>query len=181
MANGWRRTVPAVFSPLLSDIPISCIVLLVLTQVPPLLVNLLRLFGGFYLLYLAFGSLQSFRRYRQEEGSPAAPVTRTILKAALVNVLNPNPYLGWALVMGPLLLKAWQEAPSYAVSLLILFYMVMILSTAAILALFAGARSLGPRIARSLVGASAAALFFFGLYQLWAVWAVVTRGTQPPV
>jgi hypothetical protein len=43
----------------------------------------------------------------------------------------------------------------------------MIVTTSIILALFAGARSLGSRITRILVGVSAAALGFFGLYQLW--------------
>jgi len=167
ITNGWRKTVPAVFAPLLSDIPIVCLVLLVLTQVPPLFVNLLRLAGGVYLLYLAYGALKTFRTYGRPDAAPPAAVSQTIFKAALVNLLNPNPYLGWALVMGPLLLRAWQENPSYAIALVVLFYAVMILSTAVILALFAGARSFGQRIARGLVGFSAAALLCFGLYQLW--------------
>jgi hypothetical protein len=44
----------------------------------------------------------------------------------------------------------------------------MILATAAILVLFAAARSLGSRVARALVGISALALGVFGLYQLWS-------------
>ncbi len=167
MTNGWRKTVPAVFAPLLSDIPIVFLVLLALTQIPPLFVNLLRLAGGVYLLYLATGALKTFLAYGKSDAVPPAPASQTLFRGALVNLLNPNPYLGWALVMGPLLLKAWQENPAYAIGLVVLFYIVMILSTAVILALFAGARSLGPRIARGLVGISAVALLGFGLYQLW--------------
>lgn len=42
------------------------------------------------------------------------------------------------------------------------------LVTAVVLLLFAGAGSLGPRVARTLVGASALALVSFDLYQLWS-------------
>ena len=44
------------------------------------------------------------------------------MNAAIVNVLNPNPYLGWSLVMGPLFLHAWQEVPRNAAALLVGFY-----------------------------------------------------------
>jgi threonine/homoserine/homoserine lactone efflux protein len=167
MVNGWRRTAPATIAPLISDIPIVCLVLLVLTQVPPLFVNTLRIAGGIYLLYLAFQALRSYRTYNQLQEIPRPQVFQTLWKAVVVNLLNPNPYLGWGLIMGPLLLKAWNENPAYGVGLVVLFYLVMILSTAAILAMFAGARSFGPRLARGLVGVSALALLCFGVYQLW--------------
>ena len=34
LANGWRRTFPALFAPIFSDIPIICLALFVLTHVP---------------------------------------------------------------------------------------------------------------------------------------------------
>ena len=168
MINGWRRTVPATFAPIISDIPIVLLVLLVLTHVPPSFINVIRLAGGIYLLYLAFQALHSYRAYSHLRESPPRKVYQTIWKAVVVNLLNPNPYLGWALIMGPLVLKAWSDSPSYGIGVIVLFYATMILATAAIIALFSGARSLGPRVARGLVGVSAAALLVFGLYQLWA-------------
>jgi len=168
MINGWRRTVPATFAPIISDIPIVVLVLLLLAQVPPSFINVIRLAGGIYLLYLAFQALQSYRAYSHLRESPPRMVYQTIWKAVVVNLLNPNPYLGWALIMGPLFLKAWSDSPSYGIGVIVLFYATMILATAAIIALFSGARSLGPRVARGLVGVSAAALLVFGLYQLWA-------------
>jgi threonine/homoserine/homoserine lactone efflux protein len=168
MINGWRRTVPATLAPIISDIPIVLLVLLVLTHVPPSFTNVIRCAGGIYLLHLAFQALQSYRTYSDLRESPPRLVYQTIWKAVVVNLLNPNPYLGWALIMGPLFLKAWSDSPAYGIGVIILFYGTMILATAGILALFSGARSLGPRIARGLVGVSAAALLVFGLYQLWA-------------
>ena len=101
-----------------------------------------------------------------------------MLEAAFVNLLNPNPYLSWSLILGPLLLEAWRAAPAYGIALLVSFYVTMMASTAVILLPFAGARALGPRVARAMVGASALALGAFGLYQLWVGSATVLRGLR---
>lgn len=85
----------------------------------------------------------------------------------MVNVLNPNPYIAWSLVLGPLLLKAWREAPGHGIALLAGFYSILVLSSAAIVVLFGLARNLGPRVSHVLLGISAAALASFGCYLLW--------------
>jgi len=167
MTNGWRRTAPAVFAPLLSDVPIVTLVLLVLTRVPSAAVSGLRLVGGLFLLYLAFGAFQAWRDYAQIEVAQVTPVRHTVLSAAMVNLLNPNPYLGWSLIMGPLLVEAWRVSPSHGLALVVSFYVTMVLATAALLVPFAGARALGPRVGRVLVGLSALALAGFGFYQCW--------------
>jgi len=176
LAHGWRRTLPAVFAPILSDIPSILLALLVLTRVPPLVVNLLRLCGGLFLLYLAAGAFAAFRRYRAPQLDRPAQTTRTVLNAAGVNLLNPNPYLAWSLILGPLLLQAWRANPAYAIALLASFYATMITSTAVMLVPFAGARALGPTVGRAMVGASALALAVFGLYQSWAGGASLVHG-----
>ena len=167
VANGLRRTLPAVFAPILSDVPIVCLVLLVLTRVPSLLLLVLQVAGGLFLLFLAAGAVQAYRNYQHALPLRSVRTRQTVLKAVLVNVLNPNPYLNWTLIMGPLLLKAWRQVPIYGITLVAAFYLTMVLVTALILAIFAGARSLGPRVAHALVGLSALALGLFGLYQLW--------------
>ncbi len=168
LAHGWRRTLPAAFAPLISDGPVILVALLVLTQIPAWLVPGLRLAGGLFLLYLAFGAWRTWRTY-DAQAAPNGPAAQLpVLKAATVNLLNPGPYLGWSLVMGPLLLKGWREAPANGIVLLAGFYGVMVLSLMGIIILFATARRLGPRVARVLVGLSALALAGFGCYQLWA-------------
>ncbi len=166
VANGWRRTLPAALSPLLSDLFTVSLVLAILTQVPPLFLLVLRLVGGFFLLYLALGAFRTFRSTTLETAAPASPAHRTVLEAALVNVLNPNPYLAWALVMGPLFLEAWKKSPSYGVALVAAFYVTIIVATAGIILLAALAGSFGPKASRPLVGISAVALFGFAVYQL---------------
>ena len=135
---------------------------------PPWLIQALRLAGGFFVLYLAFSAAQAWRRDRPVDISPELSQRQSLFKAALVNILNPNPYLGWSLVLGPLLLKGWRETPSHGIALLAGFYGTMVLSLAGIIALFATASALGPRVRRILLAASAVALAGFGGYLLWS-------------
>jgi len=65
IANGWRKTIPLVFAPLISDIPIIIIVLLALTNIPHDLLRVLQCFGGVFLLYLAFSAYKSWRTFEQ--------------------------------------------------------------------------------------------------------------------
>ena len=167
LTNGWRRTLPAVFAPLLSDGPIILIVLLILTQVPLWLVQLLRFSGGFFVLYLAVGAAKAWRSYQANEAFQARSSRQSLVKATTVNLLNPNPYLSWTLVVGPLLLKAWRETPGNGIALLASFYGTMILIMVAIVLLFSAAKNLGPKVNRALIGASAVGLACFGIYQLW--------------
>ena len=168
LTKGWRRSLPAALAPLLSDGPIILLVLLVLVNVPPWLVSVLQLAGGVFLLYLAFGAWRTWREYDVEKILQAGSGRQTLLKAALVNLLNPNPYLSWSLVMGPLLLEAWRKTPLDGAGLLLGFYLTMILCSAGIILLFAASRGLGPRISRLMLGVSAVALACFGIYELWS-------------
>jgi threonine/homoserine/homoserine lactone efflux protein len=167
VTNGFRRTVPATFAPLLSDIPIATLVLLVLTNIPLQFVLVLQFIGGAFLLYLAWGAYRSFRNYQHSLSTPLMSRSQTFFKGVLVNLLNPNAYLGWAFVMGPLVAGAWRQAPVNSLVVIAAFYVTMISANIVILALFARARAVGPRVARTLVGLSAVALGAFGLYQIW--------------
>jgi len=175
LTHGLRRTLPAVLAPLLSDVPIVSLVLFVLTQVPPAALDLLRIAGGLFLLYLAGGALAAFRTFQAPGVGRPAQTVQTLFKAVVVNLLNPSPYISWSLVLGPLLLQAWRAAPAHGIALLVSFYATMIASTALVLIPFAGARTLGPRVGRAMLGASAVALCAFGLYQVWAGGASLLR------
>lgn len=166
LSRGWRRTAPASFSPLLSDGPIIALVLIVVSRVPGWLERVLQCAGGAFLLYLAVSAFRAWRQYDAEQAMRAPADRQTLLRAAVVNFLNPNPYLGWSLVLGPLLLKGWRDAPANGIALLLGFYVTMVLSLFGTIVLFAAARNFGPRVSRALVGVSAVALCGFGLYQL---------------
>ena len=111
MSNGWRSTFPAIFAPLLSDGPIILMVLLVLSQMPVWLAQGLQFAGGIFLLYLAVGAFKTWRTFEMKNVIQDQTGRQTTIRGALVNLLNPNPWLAWSLVMGPLLLKGWRETP----------------------------------------------------------------------
>jgi threonine/homoserine/homoserine lactone efflux protein len=171
LSHGWRRTLPAAFSPLVSDGPIILLVLLVLTHLPAWLLPALRGAGGLLLLFLAFVAARTWRDFDATKAAQNPPASRSLLGATVVNLLNPGPYIGWSLIMGPLLLKAWHEAPARGIVLLAGFYGTMVASMAAIIVLTGTARGLGPRVSRTLIGASALALAGLGIYQLWSATA----------
>jgi len=84
-----------------------------------------------------------------------------------MNIYNPNPYIFWTLVTGPILLKGWRETPVNGIGFLAGFYITLISSLAAIILIFGTVARVGPKINRILLGVSAIVLFCFGLYQLW--------------
>jgi len=164
ITNGWRKTIPLVFAPLLSDLPVILLVLLVLTHIPQEVLWILQCVGGIFLLYLAYNAYKAWRTFNQNITQDVSPQLN-ILKAAMVNFLNPNPYLAWTLVMGPFLVKGWNESPVNGIVLLGAFYGSMVVYSIAMIALFAAARNFGSRISRISIGISVVALAVFGLYQ----------------
>jgi threonine/homoserine/homoserine lactone efflux protein len=167
LLKGWKRTLPAAFAPLLSDGPIIGLSLLLLSQVPPWFQRFLYIAGGLFVLYLAYGNYKSWKDFDPDLPSLETETQQSVLKAALINVLNPNPYIFWSLVTGPILVKGWREAPSYGAGFITGFYITMILGFVTLIIVFGLARQLGSRVNHVLLGISAVALFCFGLYQLW--------------
>jgi threonine/homoserine/homoserine lactone efflux protein len=165
LSNGWRRTLPAALTPVISDGPIIVLVLFILNGLPERFNPALRCAGGVFLLYLAAVAFKQWRGYTGTRAEDGSSMRRSMLRAALVNLLNPNPYLGWSLVLGPLLLEGWKKAPANGVALVIGFYATMIFSLAGIIALCAAAGKLGHSVGRCLVGLSAVALASFAGYQ----------------
>ena len=166
LAHGWRKAVPLVFAPLLSDWIVIFLVLLILTNVPHDFLRVLQCGGGVFLLYLAFDAYKTWRTFNNSENKKV-PVQQNIFKAVMVNFLNPNPWLGWSLVMGPELIKGWHERPVDGIVLLLVFYGTMIICTIGMVALFSIARTMGQKVIRVSIGISVIALFAFGVIQLY--------------
>lgn len=167
LSKGWKRTFPAVLAPLISDGPIIVLCLLVLSQVPAWLQRFLYIAGGSFILYLAYGAYRAWKNFDLNISSTELATHQGVLKAALVNLLNPNPYLYWTLVTGPILLTGWRETPANGLGFIVGFFVSLIFSLSAIVVVFGTARRFGPKVNRTLLGISAVALFCFGLYQLW--------------
>jgi len=167
LTRGWRRTLPATFAPMLSDLLIIVVVLTALSRIPADLVRFLHLAGAAFLFFLSWRAFVAWRRYDSSGGQAAASGPRPLFKAMFVNLLNPNPWLGWSLVMGPLFIKGYRETPAYGIALVASFYVTMTIGLFGLIMVFAFAQRLGPRISRIMLGLSVLGLSVFGLYQLW--------------
>jgi len=167
LARGWRRTLPAALAPAVSDVPIAAVALLALSRMPDSVVRVLHLAGALFLSYLARCAFRAWRAFDPDVEPGPGAARGTLLKAVTVNFLNPNPWLGWTLVLGPLFLEGWRATPARGVALVAGFYGVMILTLAGIITVFSLARRLGPRVNRAMLGLSVVALAAFALYQAW--------------
>jgi len=167
VTNGWRKTIPLVFAPLLSDLPVIILVLFFLTSVPPEVLAVLQCIGGIFLLYLAFKAYRTIHSQTENNGTEATGYGN-LFKAVLVNLFNPNPYLGWSLVMGPMMIKGWSESPKNGIALITGFYSSMIIYSVIMVILFSAAGNMGPRVNRISLIFSVIAFILFGFYQLWA-------------
>ena len=165
--NGWRNTLLAAFAPLVSDGPIIALVLLVLSQVPEWMQRFLHVASGLFVLYLAANAFIGWRNSGTAGVAAIQSQQQSLLRAAMMNVLSPGPYIYWSLVTGPVLLAGWREAPANGIGFLVGFYVAMILSLAGIIILFGTARRLGPKVNRAMLGMSVVTLACFGFYQLW--------------
>ncbi len=164
---GWRRAFPAAFAPIMSDAPIILLVLFVLRNFSDLFICILRIGGGFFLLYLGIRAFLSWKRYDPEKAFLNESGSQTFFNAVMVNLLNPNPYVGWSLILGPLFLEGWRSTPINGISLITGFYVTLTVTLIGTVILFAFARGIGPRVCKILLGLSAFALIAFGVFQLW--------------
>ena len=162
---GWKRTLPAAFAPVISDIPIIILILLILTNIPAGFLRFLQIGGGVLLLYLAYSSFRSFLNFEKPD-TRESKNDNTLFKAVLVNLLNPNPYLGWSLIMGPLFIKGYNQAAVNGISLIAGFYTTIVICQAGIIILFGLTKNLGPKVTRITLGFASIALAAFGVYLL---------------
>lgn len=165
-SGGWRKTLPAALAPVISDGPIALLILSVLHRLPEGFENYLKAGGGILLLYFACKTFLEWRRGQDGAAREAQSAPRTLFQAVAVNAVNPGPYLGWSLVLGPTALEAWKQNPANAVALIAAFYVTMVVSLALFILLLGTTSFLGPRGRRGLLLAAAVALASLGLYQL---------------
>jgi len=159
--------------PLASDPPVIVACLFALAGLPGGLLRLLSLAGGALLVFLGASTLRGL--WRERPGSPVAPGEGQVApprdggfwRAVLVNLLNPNAWLFWSLVGGPILAGTLRSATPQPLAFLGGFYLALTATNAATVLLFGALGRLGPRTSRALGGLSAVAFLVLGLAQLW--------------
>ncbi|MBP7691596.1 MAG: LysE family transporter [Anaerolineales bacterium] len=164
---GARRALPLALVPLLSDGPIVVVVLLVLAQTPAWFLRGLEVAGGLFMLSLAGSAFRAARQAAEWRADPAGRPRRSLLHGTLMNLLNPNPWIFWSVIGGPLVLEAWARSAGAAVSFFAGFYLTLTGGMAGLIVLMAVAHRLDPRLVKGLNLVSAGALVVFGGLQLY--------------
>ena len=163
--RGARHTLPLTLAPLASDGPIIALILLALTQTPDWFLRGLKIAGGMFLIYLAYGAWRAARRAQTLSASGAG--SQSFANAVMMNAISPGPWIFWSTVGGPALLESWALSPAHAFSFGLGFYLALIGGIVGFVLLFATAHRLDARVTRSLNYVAAIALFGFGAWQLW--------------
>jgi threonine/homoserine/homoserine lactone efflux protein len=165
LLGGFKRGARITLAPLITDAPIVVAVLLILNRVPPSILQLLSIAGGLFVLYLAWGLLKQWRSGSRAAASVEGAQSigwKGLWHAAVVNWLNPNPYIFWTLVGGPTLLAALNQSAVDGAAFLVGMYGVFVGSMLIIAAVFHFARNLGPRVVHGLLLVSVVVLAIFG-------------------
>jgi threonine/homoserine/homoserine lactone efflux protein len=166
--GGWKKALPAAFAPLVSDAPVILIVLILLRSLPEVFLQILQIGGALFLLYLAWDSFKAFRQYHEVEEMGKTNGLQTLLKATLVNLLAPGPWLFWSLINGPNFLKAWSVSHGWGIAYLAVFYGTFVVVNILLIGLFSTVRRMGEKVRRGMLLASAVVLAGFAVYQLLA-------------
>jgi threonine/homoserine/homoserine lactone efflux protein len=168
MHKGWKRTLPASFAPLLSDGPIAVLMIVLLNHVPATMRVVLQAAGGIVLLYFGYAGYKLWKQHASAE-SNSGKSPQTLLQAFTVNILNPNVYIGWSLVLGPAVISAWHKSFVNAAVLVLSFYCTMVAALACTIIIFGTSRFLSDNRKHMLMLISAIVLAVLGVYQLGSV------------
>ena len=124
LRHGVREGVKVATAPLITDLPIILAALILLTRLggSDRLLGLISLAGSGYVLYLAREALRT------------GPVTlavareqpRSVRKGAIINAMNPHPYIFWATVGGPFLLRRAKDGLAAPLLFMLGFYLFLV-------------------------------------------------------
>ena len=135
LRHGAREGIKTALAPLITDGPIIVLLLLFLRAIRPLL-GWIGLAGVAYLLYLAWESWNA--PPPSAEASAAPP--RAIVRGALVNFLNPSPWLFWLTAGTPMLVKAWSHGAAVTAAFVAIFFVCLVGSKIVLAAVLARSR-----------------------------------------
>jgi threonine/homoserine/homoserine lactone efflux protein len=123
LAGGLR----VALAPLLTDLPIIALAVLLVDRMPPGALRWLGAIGALVVAWMAIDTLRSaWSSSLPDEAGPAADPRRELWRGILVNATNPHPYIFWATVGAPILVRGWRTSPWLALAFLVPFYTLLI-------------------------------------------------------
>jgi len=121
---GRKEGVKVAISPLITDLPIVLFVLLILSNLVKhgFVIGAISLFGAFYLIYLGFENL----RVKIDVFDVEFAKEDALKRGVIANFLNPNPYLFWLSIGGPVIFASLDIHVSATVLFISGFYSLLI-------------------------------------------------------
>jgi len=166
LQQGWRRSLPLAFAPLLAQIPVIILLWVVLRQLPAWSIDMLRLTGGLFYIYLAYSIIRRARQPVQTDTITNVP-RRTFGQAITVVWVSPQIYINWSIIGVPVLLGYAAQSLWYMIAFLVGFYLLCVGRVALQIMLVGQAGKISPHANIYIVVIAALLLVGFGLYQLW--------------
>lgn len=116
---GAKEGIKVSVAPLITDIPIICIAVFLLSSFAYVhnVLGWISIAGGSFLIYLAW---ETFRATPPGMNAAGRQI-RSLGKGVAVNALNPHPYLFWITVGAPMIIKAYQESLTAAAAFIFCF------------------------------------------------------------
>jgi threonine/homoserine/homoserine lactone efflux protein len=160
-------------APLITDLPIIALSVLLVGSLPPGATRWIGTLGGLVVVWMGIETIRSARKAAlPTDGEPQSEPRRELWRGITVNALNPHPYLFWATVGGPALVRGWQESPLHALGFLVPFYALLVGSKATIAWLVSRqAGGLSQLWYRRTLQGSGVLLLAMGIWLVWQAWA----------
>lgn len=175
LQQGWRRSLPLALVPLLADIPVVILIWLVLQQLPAWSLDALRITGGLFYIYLAYGIIRKARRQVKSEVLASTP-RQTFGQAITAVWISPQVYLNWSIIGVPALLAYAAQSTWHMAGFLIGFYLLWVGGLALQIIGVGQAGKISSRTNTYIVAIAALLLIGFGFYQFWIGATNLSRG-----
>jgi threonine/homoserine/homoserine lactone efflux protein len=164
LASGLRIAV----APLLTDLPIVVLSFLLVGRLPEAGLDIMLGIGALFVLWLG---TNAYRHAGDDIDTTVSTSARQdFLHGALINFMNPHPYLFWVAVGAPTVVRAWRTEPWLAVVFIVLFYALLIGSKVTLAFVFSRARALPQRQYTWMIRFSSLLLLVAGALMLFTAW-----------
>jgi threonine/homoserine/homoserine lactone efflux protein len=132
LRSGLSGGLRVALAPLVTDVPIITLAVLVAGYLTPDALRWVGTVGAAVVVWLGIETLRAARHAQlpRATGERADP-QRELWRGVVVNLLNPHPYLFWATIGAPSLVKGWRESPWHAAAFVVAFYALLLGSKAA--------------------------------------------------
>lgn len=172
-----REGIKVALSPLVTDLPIIGMTLVVISKISQsdTILGMISLAGAIFVAFLGYESITS---KGFSAGQPDI-VSKSLRKGIIANFLSPHPYLFWATVGAPYVLKAHVQGLLYAILFLGSFYFFLVGSKISVALLVARSKKfMREKTYRIIMWILGIALFVFSLMLLYEGYQYLAGGSS---